>query len=227
MPGFDGNGNYVRFFNWTNDAANSIDITASRVDTEDNGFAAGLSLCLTRDNQGKMAADFLPGVDNTYNLGTASFRWAQIATGSFRATASAVQGLGPVAGTFLDMTPDTGTFQATFTGYASAPGNTSFRWVRSGLMGCLTLDSFFGTSNGTAFAITNLPAAIVPTHSVGGPIGNQLLQDNGGGVTDAYWQIGASSSTLVFSKAANAAGWTNTGAKGTNVNGICLFWPLN
>lgn len=57
MPGgFDGAGNYVRYYNWTQDAANSIPILASRFDTEHNGFAAGLSNCLTRDGQGKPTA---------------------------------------------------------------------------------------------------------------------------------------------------------------------------
>lgn len=54
---FDGAGNYIRNYNWTQDAANSIPITASRFDTEHNGFAAGLSNCITRDGQGKPIAD--------------------------------------------------------------------------------------------------------------------------------------------------------------------------
>ena len=48
------------------------------MDGEDNGFAAGLSLCVTRDGQGAPAADFLPAVTNTYNLGTSSFSWKGI-----------------------------------------------------------------------------------------------------------------------------------------------------
>lgn len=73
---YDGNGNFLRLFNWVQDAANNIDITASRVDAEDNGIAAGLSLAVTRDGQGKMTSDFLPGVDGTLNLGSGAFRWA-------------------------------------------------------------------------------------------------------------------------------------------------------
>lgn len=57
MGGFDGNGTYVRYYNWTQDAANAIPILASRFDTEHNGFAAALSNCLTRDGQGKPSAD--------------------------------------------------------------------------------------------------------------------------------------------------------------------------
>lgn len=75
MGAFDGNGNFVRSYSWAQDKANSIDITASRMDTEDNGFASGLSNCLTRDGQGKATADFAPATDLSYQLGTASLRW--------------------------------------------------------------------------------------------------------------------------------------------------------
>lgn len=75
---FDGNGAFNRLFNWAQDAANGINITASRVDGEDSGIAAGLTLAVTRDGQGKMAADFTPATDNVYNLGTNIKRWTSI-----------------------------------------------------------------------------------------------------------------------------------------------------
>lgn len=78
MGAFNGSGVFVRSYSWTQDAANNIDITASRMDTEDTGFASGLSLCVTRDGQGAMTANFLPSVDATYDLGSASFRWVNL-----------------------------------------------------------------------------------------------------------------------------------------------------
>lgn len=75
---FDGNGNFLRLHNWTTDAANGVDINASEMDGEDNGFAAGLTNCVTRDGQGKMSVDLTPAVDNTLNLGTLSRRWSSI-----------------------------------------------------------------------------------------------------------------------------------------------------
>lgn len=75
MAGFDGNGNYIRSYLWVNDAANGIDITASRVDTEMNGEAAALSICVTRDGQGKMGADFMPNGAGTLNIGSAPIPW--------------------------------------------------------------------------------------------------------------------------------------------------------
>jgi hypothetical protein len=75
---FNGSGTFNRVHNWTSDAANGIDINASEMDAEDSGFAAGLSLCVTRDGQGQMAADFLPSVSNSFNLGTSAAKWATL-----------------------------------------------------------------------------------------------------------------------------------------------------
>ncbi len=89
---FDGSGNFTRLYSWANDKANSINITASRMDGEDSGFATGLSLCVTRDGQGKPASDLLPNIDNTYKLGSTSFRWSAIngGTGTFSAASGSV-----------------------------------------------------------------------------------------------------------------------------------------
>lgn len=48
MP-YNGSGVFTRVYNWVTDKNNSINITASRMDTEDNGFATGLSTCLLKD----------------------------------------------------------------------------------------------------------------------------------------------------------------------------------
>lgn len=57
MPGFNGSGTYVRYHDWTTDAGNAINITASRMDTEHDGFATGLTTCVTRDGQTVITAD--------------------------------------------------------------------------------------------------------------------------------------------------------------------------
>lgn len=75
---FDGNGNYVRIHNWTADAANALDINAGEMDAEDSSIAGAFNITVTRDGQGKMAADFTAATDNVYNLGTAARRWASI-----------------------------------------------------------------------------------------------------------------------------------------------------
>lgn len=54
---FNGKGVFVRLYNWVTDAANGINIRADRMDAEMDGFASGLSLCLTRDGQAAMTAN--------------------------------------------------------------------------------------------------------------------------------------------------------------------------
>lgn len=79
---FDGNGNYVRIHNWTQDAANGLNINAGEMDQEDNSIQGAFNLCLTRDGQGKMGADFVPGSPALYNLGTAGSPWLNVAAKS-------------------------------------------------------------------------------------------------------------------------------------------------
>jgi hypothetical protein len=55
MP-YNGSGTYVRTENWTSDAANNLPINAPKFDTEANDMGSALSLCITRDNQGKPSA---------------------------------------------------------------------------------------------------------------------------------------------------------------------------
>lgn len=74
MP-FNGSGTFVRAFNWVTDKINGVNITASRMDGDSDGFAAAFTNCVTRDGQGKMAADLLPVTNATYNVGITSARW--------------------------------------------------------------------------------------------------------------------------------------------------------
>lgn len=93
---FDGNGNFIRSYSWVSDATNNINISAPEMDTEDNGFATGLTLCVTRDGQGKMAADFLPSLASTYNVGTVSVPWLAGNFGSLNVANVASIGTGVV-----------------------------------------------------------------------------------------------------------------------------------
>jgi hypothetical protein len=53
MP-WNGTGTYTRgYASWTSDATNGLPISATKFDTEDNDFAAGIQNCLTIDNQNK------------------------------------------------------------------------------------------------------------------------------------------------------------------------------
>lgn len=56
MP-FNGSGTFQRVMNWVNDAAANIKIKADRHDQEDDNFASGLSMCITKDGQTTITAD--------------------------------------------------------------------------------------------------------------------------------------------------------------------------
>lgn len=69
MP-FNGNGVFLRLYSWINDAANNINILATRMDNETNGIAQGLTNCITRDGQSPPTEDIPMGGFKLINLGT-------------------------------------------------------------------------------------------------------------------------------------------------------------
>lgn len=77
MGGWSG-GVYTRFRNWATDKANSVNPQATNFDQEDDGFAAGLNNCVTKDGLSKPTAPMdwngqsLTGVLNFANTGTVS-----------------------------------------------------------------------------------------------------------------------------------------------------------
>lgn len=71
MP-YNGSGTFIRLYSWVIDAANSVNISSTEMDAEDNGFAAGLSNCITRDGQSPPSADIPWGGKKLTNLGLAT-----------------------------------------------------------------------------------------------------------------------------------------------------------
>lgn len=88
MP-FNGSGTYVRSYSWASEAAAGNPISSAKMDTEDNGFATGLTNCLTRDGQSPALAPIpmggfrITGVgnasqpDDALNMQTADSRYVQ------------------------------------------------------------------------------------------------------------------------------------------------------
>lgn len=68
----DGNGTFNRAYNWANDAANSIPITASRFDTEMDGIAAEITNSVAVDGQSTMAGNLKMGGFKVTNLANGS-----------------------------------------------------------------------------------------------------------------------------------------------------------
>jgi hypothetical protein len=54
---FNGSGTFARIYNWVTDQNNSVDITASRFDTEMDGMATGISNAICRDGQSTISAN--------------------------------------------------------------------------------------------------------------------------------------------------------------------------
>jgi len=81
---FDGNGTYNRIHDWTDDLANTIPVTASRMDTEDDGFATGLSTCVTKDGQTTITANLpMSGFEHT-GVGNAAARDSYLAASQYQ-----------------------------------------------------------------------------------------------------------------------------------------------
>ena len=67
---FNGLGTFARLYSWVTDLSNSININATRMDAEMDGFATGLSNCITKDGQTTITA----------NLPMAGFRHTGVGT---------------------------------------------------------------------------------------------------------------------------------------------------
>lgn len=87
---FNGTGTFVRIYNWVSDKINLVPITASRMDDEMNGMAAGLSNCITKDGQTTITANIpmnshkFTGL-STGNARTDSLTLGQVQDGQFTA----------------------------------------------------------------------------------------------------------------------------------------------
>lgn len=87
---WDGSGNFARLngvytgaLTWANSRDGGYNIVASQHDTHDQDLADGIAACLTKNNETKPTADFKPNADNTYSLGSAALRWANVYIGGF------------------------------------------------------------------------------------------------------------------------------------------------
>jgi len=78
---YNGTGTFNRVYNWTTDAANGINIEAARMDTEDNGFATGLSNAITKDGQTTITANIPFNSKKITGLANGSARTDSIALG--------------------------------------------------------------------------------------------------------------------------------------------------
>ena len=78
---FNESGTFNRIYNWTADDGNGINIEASRMDTEDDGFATGLSNCITKDGRTTITANIPFNSKKITGLANGSARTDSIALG--------------------------------------------------------------------------------------------------------------------------------------------------
>ena len=177
---------------WASDASVGTDITTAHHDTHDQDLATGLNNCVTIDGLNQIAASFVPDVDATYNLGAATFRWANVYVsgnvtgGTFvNSTINAPALTGAVTGTYtLGGTPtitaptiNTPTLSGTVAGTYTLGGTPTI--PTSGLSGSVS-----PTNGGTGTtAGTTVPATWTPTDASGATLS---ITNNG----SYYYQVG-------------------------------------
>ena len=78
---FNGSGTFNRVYDWSDDRDAGIKILATRMDTEDDGFATGLSTCITKDGQTTVTANLPMNSNRHTGVSNAAARTDYSATG--------------------------------------------------------------------------------------------------------------------------------------------------
>ncbi|GAA0696422.1 hypothetical protein ISN75_06885 [Dyella marensis] len=95
MP-FNGSGVFVRNYSWTQDATNSIPISATRMDADTNDIASGLTNCITRDGQGGAGANIPMGGYKLTNCANAALTNEYVTLGQANGLYQTTLGFTPV-----------------------------------------------------------------------------------------------------------------------------------
>jgi hypothetical protein len=72
------NGTNTGATTWADDAGDGTKILAARHDTHDEDIATAINACLTKNNETKPTADFVPNADALYDLGSSSAGWVNL-----------------------------------------------------------------------------------------------------------------------------------------------------
>ena len=203
--GFNGAGQFSFTYNWVNDAANGVPITASRMDGQFNDAVSGFDLCVTRDNQGKPSATMLPDTDNAYDLGGSGAAWK---SGYFGTSV----GIGMTPSNILDIT-------------ASATNIIQYIQILNGNAGDATAAAI-RTKSSSSVATLFMYGPNFTTSGVSRADGGKLECDGGGGLTvntigARPFYIGINSTEVArFDSPGLAVGATAFGASATNTIAI-------
>jgi len=226
---FNGSGVFTRLYNWANDAAASIKIRADRFDAEMDGFATGLSTCMTKDGQQLPTAAQNFNGQNLTNVGA----FGSTGTNTFSGTTTLFSGSAArIQGDFSNATVANKTlFQDKTTNNATAVGaipngtNTTSNFsvfnnsdpTNAGYAGVQitsTLAQIFSTRTGSG---TTLP--FVFSVGDGGDERGRIL-------TGGAWTFGATAAGNFTSGVLNAVGYASRNGTGGNCAGniMNLYW---
>lgn len=188
MGGWSG-GVYSRFRNWVTDKANSINPQAALFDQEDDGFAAGLNNCVTKDglNKPSSAMDWngqnLTGVLAFTNTGLATLGSLSVASAKFTVSVNGNTLVNaPVSGNALSVIAIAGSYAALFQGGVADSGKIGVKdgastgeWqFRVSGVTTNSLDLFDKINNISRFQIDNTGICSIP--------------DNGGTFQTVGWR---------------------------------------
>lgn len=200
MGGWSG-GVYTRFRNWVTDKANSINPQAALFDQEDDGFAAGLNNCVTKDGLNKPASAMdwngqnLTGVLNFANTGTVS-----LANGKMTISVNGnVIVNAPISGVALAVTSvGGGAAAATLNAPSGSDLFTSWQanTTQFGIIGVAgNVNGLIGGSTIGDFCIRNVSQSLIFSGNNGTSVGLKitianLVQavDQGGTLQDVGWR---------------------------------------
>jgi hypothetical protein len=114
-----------------------------------------------------------------------------------------------------------GTFTVSWTGFSAAPASNVVNFTRIGNLVALGFSVQTGTSSGTSFGFTGLPAALVPSTLSSELVPCVGLIDNS--VAIAGGTFAPSGSISSFFKDGTGAAWTGAGAKGFGSNTVVIY----
>jgi len=238
---WDGNGNYSRSNGvnsgstvWQDDASAGTDIEADLHDVHDEDLATAIGACLTKNNETKPTAHFLPNADDSYNLGSTTVGWGSgFFTGGVVFDERADHATTPAAGRG-EVWVKSDTPSSLY--YTDDAGN-DFALVDSGLLAGPTVGSVQASTSGTDVTFSSIPAGISQIEIIfdnvslsGGDLMLIQLGDSGGlentGYTSVTTSHGTSSNTQtaktdgIYIDVAAVSDYNRTGSIFiTNVNG--------
>jgi hypothetical protein len=208
---FNGTGTFARIHSWVSDKANSIKILASRMDSEMDGFATGLSTCITKDGQTTTTAKIpfaagvsLAGASTQSAAGTMA--WSGTNTHASGSTETFASG-----STVTFASGSTATIHADATFNVTASGGTTARNLENHIGDVVNVKNFGAAGDG----VTDDTAEFLLAEAAGSiiyvPAGTYVIDTPMSlGYSKYYYGPG-------ILKFTNAEWWRNGGSAGVGV----------